>query len=154
MKHNIQISVLGIQNAGDEPEMILTKATGTYHFENGVHKINYCELDENGTATDNLLLLSGSEMQLSRSGSVAGRFRFVSGDKTVANYLTPFGKIDFEVETESYHLDVKEDNLNVQLKYRLYTDGQLFSENTLTIQTYEDKKDGFGFINKARRNHL
>lgn len=154
MKHNIQISVLGIQNAGDEPEAILTKATGTYHFEKGVHKINYCELDENGTATDNLLLLSGSEMRLSKSGSVAGRFLFVLGCKTVADYLTPFGKIDFEVETESYHLDVKENNLNVQLKYRLYADNQLFSENTLTIQTFEDKKDGFGFINKARRNHL
>lgn len=154
MKHNIQISVLGIQNAGDEPEAILTKAAGTYHFENGIHKINYCELNENGTATDNLLLLSDSEMQLSRSGSVAGRFRFALGSKTVADYLTPFGKIDFEVETESYYLDVKENNLNVELKYRLYADGQLFSENTLTIQTYEDKKDGFGFINKARRNHL
>lgn len=89
MKHNIQVSVLGVQNAGDESEAILTKATGTYHFENGVHKINYCELDENGTATDNLLLLSGSEMHLSKSGSVAGQFLFVLGCKTVIDYLTP-----------------------------------------------------------------
>lgn len=154
MKHNIQISVLGIQNAGDEPEAILTKATGIYCFENGVHKINYCELDENETATDNLLLLSDSKMRLSKSGSVAAQFLFIVGGKTAADYLTPFGKIDFEVETESYHLEVKENNLNVQLKYRLYADSQLFSENTLTIQTYEDKKDDFGFINKARRNHL
>ena len=49
MKHNIQVSVLGVQNAGDESEAILTKATGTYQFENGVHKINSCELDELGT---------------------------------------------------------------------------------------------------------
>lgn len=36
---------------------------------------------------------------------------FVSGKKTVANYLTPFGKIDFGVETESYRLDTKGDEL-------------------------------------------
>lgn len=63
----------------------------------------------------------------------------------------PFGKIAFEVETESYHLAVKEEGLNVQLKYRLYTGNQLFSVNTLTIQICED---GFGLINKTRRNHL
>lgn len=139
MRHNIRISVLGIQNAGNEPEAILTKTTGTYCFENGFHKINYCELDENGTATDNLLFLSEAEMRLSKSGSIAGQFLFIPGNKTVVDYLTPFGKIDFEVETESYHLDVIADDLNVELKYRLYTGGQLFSENTLTIQTCQDK---------------
>ena len=133
MKQDIQISLLGIQNAGSEPEAILTKTAGDYCFENGSHKILYCELDENGTATDNLLFLSETEMRLSKSGSVAGRFLFIPGEKTVADYLTPFGKIVFEAETETYHLDRKEDELNVQLKYKLYADNQLFSENTLTI---------------------
>ena len=133
MKQDIQIFLLGIQNAGSEPEAILTKTVGNYCFENGSHKILYCELDEDGTATDNLLFLSETEMRLSKSGFVAGQFLFIPGEKTVADYLTPFGKIAFEVEAETYHLDRKEDELNVQLKYRLYTGNQLFSENTLTI---------------------
>lgn len=133
MKQNIQIFLLGIQNAGSEPEAILTKTAGDYCFENGFHKILYCELDESGTATDNLLFLSETEMRLSKSGSVAGQFLFIPGEKTVADYLTPFGKIAFEAETETYYLDRKEDELNVQLKYKLYAGNQLFSENTLTI---------------------
>ncbi len=154
MNYNIQVSVLGIQNAGNEPEAILTKATGTYCLENGFHKINYCELDENGTATDNLLFLSEAKMRLIKSGSIAGQFLFIPGEKTVADYLTPFGKIDFEVETESYRLDVKGSYLNAQLTYRLYTGGQLFSKNTLAIQTCENKENGLGSTNKARRNYL
>lgn len=150
MKTDIQISLLGIQNAGSEPEAILTNTTGTYWFENGFHKIHYCELDAAGTATDNLLFLSGTEMRLSKSGSIAGQFFFVPGKKTVADYLTPFGKIDFGVETKSYRLGMKEDELNVRLKYRLYTGNQLFSENTMTIQICED---GLDSINK-RRKHL
>ena len=102
-------------------------------MENGIHTISYYELDENGTATANLLFLSESEMRLNKSGSIAGQFLFTPYTKTVAGYLTPFGKIVFGVETESYHLDAKEDFLDAQLKYRLYTGNQLFSENTLTI---------------------
>lgn len=95
MKHNIRISVLGIQNTGSAPEAILTKTTGSYCMENGIHTISYYELDENGTATDNLLFLSESEMRLNKSGSIAGQFLFTPYTKTVAGYLTPFGKIVF-----------------------------------------------------------
>lgn len=85
-------------------------------MENGIHTISYYELDENGTATDNLLFLSESEMRLNKSGSIAGQFLFTPYTKTVAGYLTPFGKIVFGVETESYHLDAKEDFLDAIIR--------------------------------------
>lgn len=137
MKRQIQISVLGIQNAGSEPETISTKVSGTYSFEHGLHKINYCELDENGAATDNLIFLSEKEMKINKSGSVATQFLFIPEQRTVANYLTPLGIIVFEIETGIYNLDVNEDSLNVELRYKLFTDKKLFSENTLTIHINE-----------------
>lgn len=137
MKHDIRITVLGIQNVGNEPEAIMTKSTGTYCFEQGFYRIHYCELDENGTATDNLLFLSKKEMRLSKSGSIAAQFLFVENQKTVSDYHTPFGKIVFEIETEVYNLEVKQDCLTVQLEYKLYSDRQLFSKNTLVIQVCE-----------------
>ena len=76
MKQNIQISLLGIQNAGSEPEAILTKTARDYCFESGFHKILYCELDENGTATDNLLFLSETEMRLKSHTPVPVRIKF------------------------------------------------------------------------------
>ena len=62
---NIQISIFSIQDIGYDREGILTKTTGTYSFENGYHKVHYCELDEHGTATDNTLLFSNEKMELS-----------------------------------------------------------------------------------------
>ena len=59
-------------------------------------------------------------------------------------------QIDINTQVIESHIPLK-DELNVQLKYRLYTGNQLFSVNTLTIQICED---GFGLINKTRRNHL
>ena len=138
IKHNIQISVRSIQNFGSEPEVILTKTTGSYCLENGFHTINYYELDEYGSATDNFILLSEKEMQMRKSGSFSGQFLFVLDNRTESSYLTPFGKIIFEVETESYNLNVQKDCLNVQLRYRLYTSNQLFSENFVSIEISEN----------------
>ena len=138
IKHNIQISVRSIQNFGSEPEVILTKTTGSYCLKNGFHTINYYELDEYGSATDNFILLSEKEMQMRKSGSFSGQFLFVLDNRTETSYLTPFGKIIFEVETESYNLNVQKDCLNVQIRYRLYTINQLFSENFVTIEISEN----------------
>ena len=138
MNKNICISVFGIQNTGNGLESILTKSTGTYDFENGFHVISYRELDEHGTATDNILFLSETEMQLNKSGSLSGIFHFGLGEKTSAEYLTPFGKIDFQVETESYSLTVKTKKIKVQIIYKLYTDGQLFLKNMLSIHIESD----------------
>ena len=138
IKHNIQISVRSIQNFGSEPEVILTKTTGSYCLKNGFHTINYYELDEYGSATDNFILLSEKEMQMRKSGSFSGQFVFALDNRTETIYLTPFGKIIFEVETEFYNLNVQKECLNVQLRYRLYTSNQLFSENFITIEISEN----------------
>ena len=138
MKHNIQISVRSIQNYGSEPEVILTKTTGSYCLKNGFHTINYYELDEYGSATDNFISLSEKEMQIRKSGSFSGQFVFALDNRTETIYLTPFGKVIFEVETEFYNLNVQKECLNVQLRYRLYTSNQLFSENFITIEISEN----------------
>lgn len=46
MNRNIQVFVLGIQNFGGEPETVSTRANGQYDFQNGLHKVSYCELDQ------------------------------------------------------------------------------------------------------------
>ena len=138
IKHNIQISVRSIQNFGSEPEMILTKTTGSYCLKNGFHTISYYELDEYGNTTDNFISLSEKEMQIRKSGSFSGQFVFALDNRTETIYLTPFGKIIFEVETEFYNLNVQKECLKVQLRYRLYTSNQLFSENFITIEISEN----------------
>lgn len=143
MNKNIYISVQGIQNTGSGLETILTKTIGTYYFENGFHVINYHELDEQGTATDNILFLSETEMRLNKRGSLVGQFQFSYGEKTLAEYLMPFGKINFEVETEFYKVRVRLEDIMVQLIYKLYVDGHLFLENNLSVYIENNNTDNF-----------
>ncbi|RHP31311.1 DUF1934 family protein [Blautia sp. AF34-10] len=46
----------------------------------------------------NFILLSEKEMQMRKSGSFSGQFLFVLDNRTETSYLTPFGKIIFEVK--------------------------------------------------------
>ena len=91
MNKNIYISVQGVQDTGGGIETILTRTMGTYYFESGFHVISYRELDEHGTATDNILFLSETEMRLNKSGSLAGQFHFLSGKRTFAEYQGFYG---------------------------------------------------------------
>jgi len=154
MNRNIQVSVLGIQDFGCGSETVSTRAYGQYDFQNGLHKVSYCELDSNGTATDNMLIISESELKVNRSGSLSGRLLFNLEHRTKAEYVTSFGKFDFDIETDLYTLSENENGLGIELKYRLYEGKNLFSENTPTVQIYESSSDSLRSINITRRNNL
>ncbi len=134
MIKEVKISVIGIQNFGYEPEeVITTNTTGKYCYEKKNHRIEYVEIDEYGNTTKNFVRISEERIQIEKSGSVFGIFRFVPYKKTRADYKSYFGRIIFEVATDDYHLNVQDDYLRVQLRYRLFTNKKLFSTNVITI---------------------
>ena len=82
MRKDVQVSVLGILDAGGGPEAILTRTTGICSPQGGGYQVSYRELDEHGNVTDNLLFLSQTEIRIDRSGSISGSFRFIPGERT------------------------------------------------------------------------
>lgn len=158
MRKDVQVSVLGILDAGGGPEAILTRTTGICSPQGGGYQVSYRELDEHGNATDNLLFLSQTEIRIDRSGSISGSFRFIPGERTEALYRTPFGDIGFLAETESCTVETDgsglEARLEYRLEYRLYEGGRLFSQNTLSVYIGEDGGDGPAPDHTTRRNHI
>ena len=153
MRKDVQVSVLGILDAGGGPEAVLTRTTGICSPQGGGYQVSYREVDEHGNATDNLLFLSQSEIRIDRSGSISGSFRFIPGERTEALYRTPFGDIGFLAETESCTVEADGSGLEARLKYRLYEGGRLFSQNTRSVQIREDGGDGPA-PDHTRRNHI
>ena len=68
MRKDVQVSVLGILDAGGGPEAVLTRTTGICSPQGGGYQVSYRELDEHGNVTDNLLFLSQTEIRIDRSG--------------------------------------------------------------------------------------
>lgn len=83
-------------------------------------------------------------MRLCKSGSLSGQFLFLQGEKTLAEYLTPFGEMNFEVETESYKMRAKKKDINALVIYRLYADGCLFLENNLSVHIEDSGIENIG----------
>lgn len=154
MRKDVQVSVLGILDAGGGPEAVLTRTTGICSPQGGGYQVSYRELDEHGNATDNLLFLSQTEIRIDRSGSISGSFRFIPGERTEALYRTPFGDIGFLAETESCTVEADGSGLEARLEYRLYEGGRLFSQNTLSVHIREDGGDGSAPDYTTRRNHI
>lgn len=154
MRKDVQVSVLGILDAGGGPEAVLTRTTGSCSPQGGGYQVSYRELDEHGNVTDNLLFLSQTEIRLDRSGAISGSFRFMPGERTKALYRTPFGEIGFLAETESCTMEADGNGLEARLEYRLYEGGRLFSQNTLSVHIREDGGDGPAPDHTTRRNHI
>lgn len=154
MRKDVQVSVLGILDAGGGPEAVLTRTTGICSPQGGGYQVSYREVDEHGNATDNLLFLSQTEIRIDRSGSISGSFRFIPGERTEALYSTPFGDIGFLAETESCTVETDGSGLEARLEYRLYEGGRLFSQNTLSVHIREDGGDGPARDHTTRRNHI
>ena len=144
MRKDVQVSVLGILDAGGGPEAVLTRTTGICSPQGGGYQVSYRELDEHGNVTDNLLFLSQTEIRLDRSGAISGSFRFIPGERTEALYRTPFGDIGFLAETESCTVEADGSGLEARLEYRLYEGGRLFSQNTLSVRIRADGMAGPG----------
>ena len=154
MRKDVQVSVLGILDAGGGPEAVLTRTTGICSPQGGGYQVSYREVDEHGNATDNLLFLSQTEIRIDRSGSISGSFRFIPGERTEALYRTTFGDIGFLAETESCTVEAEGSGLEARLEYRLYEGGRLFSQNTLSVHIREDGGDGPALDHTTRRNHI
>ena len=154
MRKDVQVSVLGILDAGGGPEAVLTRTTGICSPQGGGYQVSYREVDEHGNATDNLLFLSQTEIRIDRSGSISGSFRFIPGERTEALYRTTFGDIGFLAETESCTVEADGSGLEARLEYRLYEGGRLFSQNTLSVHIREDGGDGLASDHTTRRNHI
>lgn len=154
MRKDVQVSVLGILDAGGGSEAIQTRTTGICSPQGGGYQVSYRELDEHGNVTDNLLFLSQTEIRLDRSGAISGSFRFMPGERTKALYRTPFGEIGFLAETESYTMEADGNGLEARLEYRLYESGRLFSQNILSVRIKEGGTAGPGLDHTTRRNHI
>ncbi len=154
MRKDVQVSVLGILDAGGGPEAILTRTTGICSPQGVGYQVSYRELDEHGNVTDNLLFLSQTEIRLDRSGAISGSFRFMPGERTKALYRTPFGEIGFLAETESCTMEADGNGLEARLEYRLYEGGRLFSQNILSVRIKEDGMAGPVLDHTTRRNHI
>lgn len=136
MTRDINITVTGISldEAGHETTTSLS-ARGQYFLRNGARFLLYDERDpETGGLTKNMLKLTDSSLELSRSGALRCRMIFEAGKTHRASYMTPCGSLLLDICTEKLDVRWSDCEGTLRLTYSLLEGSSLLSRNKLSIK--------------------
>lgn len=134
MTKEVLIIIEGLQ-LGSEEEPIITKVTGTYHFKNGRHYIQYEDkLSEEEAITKNSIKIAPAMVTLSKKGKANSVMEFILDEITQAIYSTPYGNLILDIKTNSILLKESNDLIEMKMGYSLSTDASHLSDNSIRIK--------------------
>lgn len=133
MTKEVLISIEGLQ-LGSEEEPIITKVTGTYHFTNGRHYIQYEEKSEEEAITKNSIKITPAKVTLSKKGITNSVMEFIMDEVTQAIYNTPYGNLIFHIKTSFMLLEESKDLIEMKMGYSLSSDASKLSDNRISIK--------------------
>lgn len=134
MNKEATIIIKGKQAETDEG-VITVKAPATYHFQNNKHFARFEERDNQGLLVNkNVLKISSNQVDIMKRGISNSHMVFRLDSITKTNYHTPYGIMEFQIQTTD--LDIKEtpNLVEVNLKYKLLSDNSLVSSNDINIR--------------------
>lgn len=136
MKKDIEITVSGVQQ-DDAGHRTATdyRAQGQYFERDGCRYLLYEEQDaESGAVTHNTLKIKDRSLELIRRGNVNSRMVFAVGTPMAADYVTVYGALHLEVDTEDLKCLWRPTEASIEITYSLSMAGELLSRNRLSIK--------------------
>ena len=124
VKIEIDSIVEDLDDAGlvENSDKTHTTANGTLSSKGGVLTVSYSETAENVTTSSDIIV-SDSEVEVTRSGGAEYDFHFVEGKSTSAIYTVPPYSFDTEIYTRKIRKDVKDSSVKISLIYDMTIGG-------------------------------
>lgn len=137
IKHVI-VTIEGLQPGTDETPIVLTY-NGTCHLHNDKYYVQYDEIPEDGGSIKNMIKFSQTQLEMTKKGSGDSQLSFDLEKDTQAIYRTPYGSLCFDIQTSDIRLNESEEQIEVKLKYSLYTEGASLSDHITAIRIVPDR---------------
>ena len=138
MKKDIEITVSGVQQDETGHRTVTDyKAQGQYFERGGCRYLLYEEQDaESKAVTHNTLKIKDDSLELIRRGNVNSHMVFAVGSPMAADYVTVYGALHLEVNTEDLKCLWRSTEASIEITYSLSMTGELLSHNKLSIKIY------------------
>ncbi len=126
MTKEVRITVRGYENMdGSWAEPVVSGARGKYIFRSGHHFVSYEEeAPENGGTIRNVMKFGPGYLGISRKGALSLQLEMQRRKRSLAVYDTPAGRLELELEASSLTLVEREDLLELEVVYALYSRGE------------------------------
>lgn len=136
MTKDILLSLKGLQmeNSEDAQEMeTITRAD--YYQRNGNHYVIYDEMMEGFTdVTRNRIKFNDSCLEVFKKGLVNVQMIFEKNKKNMTSYATPYGNIVIGIDTEEIHVEEKDNQIQVIVKYALEANYQHLADCRIEME--------------------
>ncbi|MDO5100305.1 MAG: DUF1934 domain-containing protein [Eubacteriales bacterium] len=137
MRRAVEVHLRSIHRLDGEEAVTLTQAQGQYHHSPRMRLLFFREhRTQEDEQVDHKLVIEQDGVRLERFyPGYHTQLGFYPGRRQESLYRTPFGEIPMEIETETVSVQEDEQQLVIELKYRLYTQGQLLGEYEMKIES-------------------
>ena len=148
MNENVSILIKGIV-IGEEESRIITKATGQYHWLDGVHILKYMESavkkDENSDTMYkdsisidedcvNTIKISTEAVEMIKTGENSTHMVFNLSSPTQSIYDTPYGSLYFDIKTPRIDIEENKNEHILNMEYFRYHEDRYISDNRIYLQ--------------------
>ncbi len=137
MKKEVAIRIIGRQLRDGTWEEAITETRGKYYKDEGIIYLFYEEADEGAGVCKTRITLRERGMQVNRQGAITTTLLYEMGIRNNAVYRTPLGALEIGTEATHYIVAEKEDELTVDLGYKLFLNADEHQEATLRISAKE-----------------
>lgn len=136
MRRTVEVQLRSVHRLDGEEAVTLTTAKGVYHHSERMRLLYFRESrPQEDEQVDHKLVIEEDGLRLERFyPGYHTQLGFYPGRRQESLYRTPFGEIPMEIETETASVQEDEQLLVIELRYRLYTQGQLLGEHEMKIE--------------------
>lgn len=139
MKKEVLISIAGLhyglpgEEREDDPIEIITPAS--YYQKNGKHYIIYDEVAEGvpGVVKNTVKIIDDSLFEIRKSGANNTHMVFEKDKINMTSYQTPFGDLLVGIHTKDLQMDIREDEIDVNIFYALDINNEPFSDSQIKV---------------------
>ncbi len=128
---------------GEEPQHSLTRVPAEYYLRNGSHYVMFEETQDGFTGTvKGMLKIKRGSVELSKKGLIQSHMLFEKDLRYTTEYKTPFGSFMMEVCTRQLKIAECENELSLEIKYSLESEGRSIADCLMKITLTEKQPEG------------
>ena len=135
MSYEVKIHLKSVQKSKDMADINHTDTSGRLSVSSGNRfLLRFDTTDENGVTSTSVKSTDGKRITVIRKGISNTKMEFDVDTPTQFLYATPIGTLEFMLRTGEISLILDEaPSLSLVMRYKLYNNGDMVSENRIEI---------------------
>ena len=131
MEESVYIVVTGTQAMpGEEPSSEKIKDNARYFNRNKTH---FVLIEDEVTAKCDRYKFNHRFLEVVRNGDINAKLYFEAGKTYTTDYRTPYGRMCLTFSTEQLTLFESDNEIHIDVKYKILNEDTLVSHNTIRI---------------------